>query len=94
MKNLISAAALTVALITPAFAQTWSSNAPRIGSVNQPEGIYIPAYPVSVNHCHPGYQPVVFGGRISCGKPLSGASSTSAPVASAASCAEGAKGCG
>lgn len=72
MKKLISLAAVTVVLAMPVSAQTWSSNAPQLAAVNQPEGILIQAYPTSSNHCQTGYQPVVVGGVISCGKPKRG----------------------
>ena len=73
MMKLFSLVAVTAMLTLPAAAQTWSSNAPNIGPVNQPEGIYIPAYPASTNYCPTGYQPVVVGGTISCGTPNAGA---------------------
>lgn len=94
MTKLISTLIVVVSLATPAMAQTWSSNAPKIGPVNQPEGILIQAYPSATNHCAPGYQPVVVGGAICCGIP--NASYSAAPAASysaAPSCPVGTKGC-
>lgn len=95
MKKLFSLAAVTAVLALPAAAQTWSSNAPNIGPVNQPEGIYIKAYPVSTNYCPAGYQPVVVGGTISCGTPNAGASPSSGTHGSSSgtSCPAGSKGC-
>ena len=95
MAKLFSLAAVTVMLAMPATAQTWSSNAPNIGPLNQPEGLYIPAYPVSTNYCTTGNQPVVVGGVISCGTPNAGTSANSSPQGSSSgmSCPAGSKGC-
>lgn len=95
MTKLFSLVAATAMLALPAAAQTWSSNAPNIGPVNQPEGIYIEAYPVSTNYCPTGYQPVVVGGVISCGTPNAGtsASTGSHSSSSSMSCPAGSKGC-
>lgn len=92
MKKLISILAVAASTAAPAIAQTWSSNAPNIGPVSQPEGILIQAYPVSVNYCQTGYQPVVVGGVICCGIPNA---QHSAPVyrPAPASCPAGTKGC-
>lgn len=92
MTKLISAMAVAMVLAPPASAQTWSSNAPKIGPVNQPEGILIEAYPASVNHCPTGYQPVVVGGVICCGKPNASHSATPA-IYAPQSCPAGTKGC-
>lgn len=70
MTKFVLALSVAMGLTAPASAQTWSNNAPKIGPVNQPEGILIETYPVTTNHCHAGYQPVVVGGVISCGKPV------------------------
>ncbi|WP_299354502.1 hypothetical protein [uncultured Shimia sp.] len=92
MTKLISALMVATCLAAPVGAQTWSSNAPQIGPVNQPEGILIEAYPTSTNHCQAGYQPVVFGGVICCGKPnATYNASHSAPAMQ--QCAAGTKGC-
>lgn len=97
MTKLISlavlATTLAITLAAPVAAQTWSSNAPNIAPVNQPEGILIQAYPTSINHCQAGFQPVVFGGVICCGTPNAGAAPTSSYAAPAMSCPAGAKGC-
>ncbi|SHI77381.1 hypothetical protein SAMN05444000_10323 [Shimia gijangensis] len=92
MKTLISIVAFSALLAAPATAQTWSSNAPKIGPVNQPEGLLIQAYPTSSNHCQAGYQPVVVGGVICCGKPNSAAPAPT-QVSYTASCPAGTKGC-
>ncbi|WP_164727021.1 hypothetical protein [Shimia sediminis] len=91
MTKLFSALAVAMALAAPASAQTWSSNAPQIGPVNQPEGVLIQAYPASTNYCQTGYQPVVVGGVICCGKP--NASYTPASYSAPQSCPAGTKGC-
>jgi len=93
MTKLISALAVAMALAAPASAQTWSSNAPKIGPVNQPEGILIEAYPASMNHCQTGYQPVVVGGVICCGIPNATYSPTPASHSAPQSCPAGTKGC-
>ena len=76
MMKLISLIVLAGGLAASASAQTWSSNAPKIAPINQPEGLWIEAYPVSVNHCPTGLQPVVVGGEISCGIPVTGQTTT------------------
>ncbi|WP_372884955.1 hypothetical protein [Shimia sp.] len=89
-------AGLTSGLASPAAAQSWSSNAPNIGPVSQPEGIRIEAYPAAANYCPNGYQPVVVGGVICCGIP-NATYSAPAPVRSRyrpAYCPAGTKGCG
>lgn len=69
MKKFICAAALCLAISTPVAAQTWSSNAPHIGPINQPEGMLIHPYPSPANYCPTGLQPVTLGGVICCGAP-------------------------
>jgi hypothetical protein len=69
MKKILSYASVFMLLSAPAMAQTWSSNAPKIGPVNQPEGILIQPYGASANHCPTGLWPVTVGGVISCGTP-------------------------
>lgn len=93
MTKLISILAVAVALAAPVAAQTWSSNAPNIGPVNQPEGILIQAYPTSVNYCQTGYQPVVLGGVICCGIPNAPSGATVVHNSAPASCPAGTKGC-
>lgn len=61
------AAVMTTA--APVMAQTWSSNAPKIGPVNQPEGMLVHPYPASANYCPQGLQPITMGGVICCGTP-------------------------
>jgi hypothetical protein len=63
------AAAMTLSLAAPLAAQTWSSNAPVIGPVNQPEGLLMHPYPAAENHCPNRLQPVTLGGVICCGTP-------------------------
>ena len=76
MTKRISIIVLTCGLAASASAQTWSSNAPKLCPINQPEGLLIEAYPVSVNHCPTGLQPVVAGGEISGGIPVTGQATT------------------
>lgn len=66
------AAAVTLSVAAPGAAQTWSSNAPVIGPVNQPEGVLMHPYPAAANHCPSGLQPVTMGGVICCGNPTTG----------------------
>lgn len=96
MTKLFFLLALVVGGAAPVSAQTWSSNAPNIGPVNQPEGVLIQAYPTAVNYCQSGYQPVVVGGVICCGIPNA---TYSAPAPeryrrAPAYCPAGTKGCG
>lgn len=65
-------AALTLTVAAPVSAQAWSSNAPVIGPVNQPEGLLMHPYPASANFCPNGLQPVTMGGVICCGNPNTG----------------------
>ncbi len=95
MTKLISILAVAVGLAAPASAQTWSSNAPRISTPNQPEGVLFQAYPTAVNYCQTGYQPIVVGGVICCGIPNA---TYSVPAATPyrparAYCPAGTKGC-
>ncbi|PSL21795.1 hypothetical protein [Shimia abyssi] len=69
MKKLSYIAAALALSAMPAMAQQWSSNAPNIGPVNQPEGVLIQPYPASANYCPAGLQPVTIGGVICCGQP-------------------------
>ena len=95
MKRVFSVAATLAVLAAPAMAQTWSSNAPKIGPVNQPEGVLVRPYPAAANYCPWGLQPVEMGGVICCGTP-----NTSEPSYNRSgsrgygnSCPEGSKGC-
>ena len=72
MKKILSYASVLVLVAAPAMAQTWSSNAPKIGPVNQPEGMLIHPYPASANYCPSGLQPITIGGVICCGTPNTG----------------------
>jgi hypothetical protein len=92
---LVVAVFMTAAV--PAMAQTWSSNAPNIGPVNQPEGMLVHPYSGGANHCPAGLQPITMGGVICCGTPT-----TSEPYINRAggkrrgysmSCPAGQKGC-
>lgn len=69
MKKFISVAVICLAMAAPAAAQTWSSNAPQIGPVNQPEGMLVHPYSSGANYCPAGLQPVTLGGVICCGVP-------------------------
>ncbi len=96
MKRAFYVAGVLAMLAAPTWAQTWSSNAPQIGPVNQPEGVMIHPYPASANYCPSGLQPITLGGVICCGTPT-----TSEPFYNRAggkkryqmTCAEGQKGC-
>jgi len=88
----ITLAVIVAVLAMPVSAQTWSSNAPVIGAVSQPENVYMPAYPTSENYCPQGLQPVTRGGVICCGTPTAGAEYAPAPQRQM-SCPAGTKGC-
>ncbi|MEQ9693412.1 hypothetical protein [Shimia sp. SDUM112013] len=77
----------------PAMAQTWSSNAPKIGPVNQPEGVVFQAYPAAANYCPQGLQPITLGGVICCGTPNASYSNPAGHSKAAPSCPAGVKGC-
>ncbi len=62
-------AAVSLVGAAPLAAQTWSSNAPVIGPINQPEGMMVHPYSASKNNCPAGLQPVTMGGVICCGTP-------------------------
>ncbi|MEP2534022.1 hypothetical protein [Shimia sp.] len=91
---LAAALALTAA---PAVAQTWSSNAPQIGPVNQPEGVLIHPYPASANYCPYGLQPVTMNGVVCCGTPTTSETyynrAGGKRRVSTSSCPPGVKGC-
>ena len=94
MSKFLKFAAILSLAAAPAMSQTWSSNAPKIGPVNQPEGVLFQAYPASANYCPQGLQPVTLGGVICCGTP--NATYSQAPERSyspAPSCPAGTKGC-
>ncbi len=96
MKILFPLAAVIMLAAAPAMAQTWSSNAPKIGPVNQPEGILLQPYPASANYCPTGYQPITVGGVICCGNPNTGevySTPVSTPRRVANDCPAGVKGC-
>ncbi|MBO9472454.1 hypothetical protein J7413_02790 [Shimia sp. R10_1] len=69
MKKFSFATVVALIVAPPLAAQTWSSNAPEIGPVNQPEGVLIHPYPSKTHYCGTGLQPVTVGGMISCGVP-------------------------
>ncbi len=91
------ATAVTLSLAAPSAAQTWSSNAPVIGPVNQPEGLLMHPYPAAENHCPNGLQPVTMGGVICCGTPNTGETyynaGSSRKRSYGMSCPPGSKGC-
>lgn len=72
MTKIFKLATILAFVSAPALAQTWSSNAPKIGPVNQPEGIMIHPAPASANYCPTGLQPITVGGVICCGTPNTG----------------------
>ncbi|MGR3637004.1 MAG: hypothetical protein ACU0BK_13920 [Shimia sp.] len=93
------AVAAVAAAGAPAMAQTWSSNAPKLAPVNQPEGMLVHPFPSGANHCPTGLQPITMGGVICCGTPTTseayvnrsgGKRRSYAPM----SCPPGQKGCG
>lgn len=92
----LMAATAFVTLSAPGHAQNWSSNAPQIGPVNQPEGVLLHPYPARENYCPYGLEPITVGGVICCGT-----ANTSEPYVNRAgrsayrhsSCPPGAKGC-
>ena len=91
------AAAVTLSVAAPVAAQTWSSNAPVIGPVNQPEGVLMHPYPAAANYCPSGLQPVTMGGVICCGNPATGEvyynAGGSRKRSHGMSCPPGTKGC-
>ena len=97
MKYFSSLAAVLALAAAPAVAQTWSSNAPKIGPVNQPEGMMIQPYPASANYCPNGLQPVTMGGVICCGTPNTSETYYNRGGGKrrsySSSCPEGVKGC-
>lgn len=98
MKKLFCIATAIAVSAAPVMAQTWSSNAPNIGPVNQPEGVMIHPYPASANYCPTGLQPVTIGGVVCCGTPTTSETyynraGTSKRRAYSSSCPAGVKGC-
>lgn len=98
MRKVLKLAVVASIAAAPAFAQTWSSNAPKIGPVNQPEGILIQPYNASANYCPTGTQPIVLGGVICCGTPntseaYSAPAQTRRYYSHSMSCPAGVKGC-
>jgi hypothetical protein len=97
MKKIVSFASVLVLVAAPAVAQTWSSNAPKIGPVNQPEGMLIHPYPASANYCPTGLRPITMGGVICCGTPNTGETyvnrASSRRGWSGYNCPAGVKGC-
>ncbi|MCW9043669.1 MAG: hypothetical protein OQK05_10040 [Pseudopelagicola sp.] len=72
MRTIFKVAAVLTLMAAPVAAQTWSSNAPNVGPVNQPEGMLMHPFPASANHCPNGLQPITMGGVICCGTPNTG----------------------
>ena len=95
MKRLSLIFAASLMLAAPVSAQTWSSNAPVTGPVNQPEGLFIQPYPASANYCPNGLQPVTIGGVICCGTPTTTEvyRSSGGTRMHSMSCPPGSKGC-
>ena len=97
MKRIYSLAAALALAAAPATAQTWSSNAPKIGPVNQPEGMLIHPYPSKANYCPSGLQPITMGGVICCGTPNTGEAyynrAGGVRRSHSSSCPEGVMGC-
>lgn len=97
MKSLSLATGVALTFAAPLSAQNWSSNAPVIGPVNQPEGVLIHPYPTHTNYCPSGLQPVTLGGVICCGTPNTTERFVNASTGHrgyrASSCPPGAKGC-
>lgn len=93
MSKLFKYCVLLTIAAAPATAQTWSSNAPKIGPVNQPENMVLQSYPSSGNYCPQGLSPVTRGGVICCGTPNAAYTPPVSAPRSTMSCPAGVKGC-